>query len=149
MLCALDVPSKMCYRQSAFAKMVCFYMTGCCHLFAEHVCHCMCFHLLQLFHQHVYDCCSCPISVFATFALQVAGWCRKTGLTLELHVYDFCTNCAQCLMVQENWFNYGAASEKWIPPERRVHPISEYREMEGKRDVPFHWNPAQNPVRVC
>ncbi|DBB07001.1 hypothetical protein WJX77_001819 [Trebouxia sp. C0004] len=48
---------------------------------------------------------------------------------------------------EENWFNYGAASEKWIPPERRVHPISEYREMEGKRDVPFHWNPAQNPVR--
>ena len=65
------------------------------------------------------------------------------------NVCDFCTNCAQGVMVQENWFNYGAASEKWIPPERRVHPISEYREMEGKRDVPFHWNPAQNPVRVC
>ncbi|DBA70094.1 hypothetical protein WJX79_005236 [Trebouxia sp. C0005] len=48
---------------------------------------------------------------------------------------------------EENWFNYGAASEKWIPPERRVHPISDYREMEGKRDVPFHWNPAQIPAR--
>lgn len=49
---------------------------------------------------------------------------------------------------QENWFNYGAASEKWIPPERRLHARSEYRDMEGKRDVPFHWNPAQNPVKV-
>lgn len=50
---------------------------------------------------------------------------------------------------QENWFNYGAASEKWIPPERRLHARSEYRDMEGKRDVPFHWNPTQGPARVC
>ncbi|KAL3151103.1 hypothetical protein ABBQ38_012970 [Trebouxia sp. C0009 RCD-2024] len=48
---------------------------------------------------------------------------------------------------EENWFNYGAASEKWIPPERRLHPRSEYREMEGKRDAPFHWNPTPNPAR--
>ena len=53
------------------------------------------------------------------------------------------------MLSQENWFNYGAASEKWIPPERRLHARSEYRDMDSKRDVPFHWNPAVNPARVC
>lgn len=57
-------------------------------------------------------------------------------------------NSKQAVVLQENWFNYGAASDKWIPPERRIHPRSEYREMEGKRDVPFHWNPTPNPARV-
>lgn len=29
-----------------------------------------------------------------------------------------------------------------------MHPRSDYREMEGKRDVPFHWNPTPDPARV-
>ena len=76
----------------------------------------------------------------------LAALCSKSLLqraAVDCEVAEI-LNC----LLQENWFNYGAASEKWIPPERRLHPRSDYREMEGKRDVPFHWNPTPDPARV-
>ncbi|KAK9805637.1 hypothetical protein WJX72_009505 [[Myrmecia] bisecta] len=48
---------------------------------------------------------------------------------------------------EETFWNYGAASEKWIPPERRVKPASQYSHAAHSRASPYEWG-AQPPAHA-
>lgn len=42
--------------------------------------------------------------------------------------------------LQDSWFMLGATNERWIPPERRLRPMSNYRQEERTHPIPYEWD---------
>lgn len=51
-------------------------------------------------------------------------------------------------VTQETFWNYGASSDKWIPPEHRVKskPMSDHAVRFANRDIPYRWDPTSSKV---
>ncbi|KAK9849649.1 hypothetical protein WJX84_000385 [Apatococcus fuscideae] len=46
----------------------------------------------------------------------------------------------ESLQKEDSWFLLGATNERWIPPERRLRPMSDYRQAERTHPSPYEWD---------
>ena len=63
-----------------------------------------------------------------------------TALTL-------CWSRSLAICEQDGFFNYGAASDRWIPRDQRARPASAHAHLQAPRPAPYAWeNPSSAPV---